>query len=173
MKRVLPSPVATVRTRVDITGVVQGVGFRPAVARIADARGVTGFVYNDSGSVHCEFEGADVDVDGAVEDIRRAPPPMARIDSIVRTVLAPTGAGDFRIIDSTPAGSAAPSCPPRYRQLRRLSARDARPPHRPALPAPVHHLHQLRPALHRHHRPALRPARHHDGAVRDVRPVCR
>ncbi|MGJ6125081.1 carbamoyltransferase HypF [Mycolicibacterium sp. Y3] len=112
MKRVLPSPGTTVRTRVDITGVVQGVGFRPAVARIADARGVTGFVYNDSGSVHCEFEGVDVDVDGAVEDIRRAPPPMARIDSFVLTVLAPTGAGDFRIIDSTPTGSGRTLVPP-------------------------------------------------------------
>ncbi len=112
MKRVLRAPVTTVRTRADITGVVQGVGFRPAVARIADARGVTGFVYNDAGSVHCEFEGAAVDVDGAVADIRRAPPPMARIDRIVLTVLAPTGAGEFRIIDSTPAGRGRTLVPP-------------------------------------------------------------
>lgn len=112
MKRVLRAPVTTVRTRADITGVVQGVGFRPAVARIAAARGVTGFVYNDAGSVHCEFEGAAVDVDGAVADIRRAPPPMARIDRIVLTVLAPTGAGGFRIIDSTPAGRGRTLVPP-------------------------------------------------------------
>ena len=48
---------ATVRVRLDITGVVQGVGFRPAVARTAARLGVTGFVFNDAGSVHCELEG--------------------------------------------------------------------------------------------------------------------
>ena len=47
-----------VRVRLDITGVVQGVGFRPAVARIAAEHGLGGFVYNDAGSVHCELEGA-------------------------------------------------------------------------------------------------------------------
>ena len=46
-----------VRVRLDITGVVQGVGFRPTVARIAAEHGVNGFVYNDAGSVHCELEG--------------------------------------------------------------------------------------------------------------------
>ncbi len=101
-----------VRTRVEITGVVQGVGFRPAVARIAGARGVTGFVCNDSGSVHCEFEGAQADVDGAVHDIRHAPPPMARIDRIVLTVLAPTGSTEFRIGESTGVGRGRTLVPP-------------------------------------------------------------
>ncbi|MCF6387937.1 carbamoyltransferase HypF [Mycobacterium sp. MBM] len=112
MKRVLRAPVATVRTRVEITGVVQGVGFRPAVARIAGAHGVAGFVYNDSGSVYCEFEGAGADVDAAVADIRRTPPPMARIDRMVLTAVAPTGVGDFRIIESTPAGQGRTLVPP-------------------------------------------------------------
>jgi hydrogenase maturation protein HypF len=42
----------TVRVRLDITGVVQGVGFRPAVARIAAEYGLGGWVYNDAGAVH-------------------------------------------------------------------------------------------------------------------------
>ena len=46
-----------VRVRLDITGVVQGVGFRPAVARIAAEFRLGGLVYNDAGSVHCELEG--------------------------------------------------------------------------------------------------------------------
>lgn len=101
-----------VRTRVEITGVVQGVGFRPAVARIAGAHGVTGFVYNDSGSVYCEFEGAGADVDATVADIRRAPPPMARIDAMVLSVLAPTGAEEFRIVESTRQGQGRTLVPP-------------------------------------------------------------
>ena len=50
------------------------------------------------------------------------------------------------------------------RRVRGLPARAARPG-RPPLPAPVRHLHQLRPAVHHHHRPALRPGDHHDGAT--------
>ena len=47
----------TVRLRLRITGLVQGVGFRPEVARIAADHGVAGFVLNASGAVYCEFEG--------------------------------------------------------------------------------------------------------------------
>ena len=43
------SESACCRLRLEITGVVQGVGFRPAVARLATDRGVSGFVYNDAG----------------------------------------------------------------------------------------------------------------------------
>ena len=41
-------------------------------------------------------------------------------------------------------------------------------PGRPALPLPVHQLHQLRPALHHHPPPALRPAQHHHGRLHPV-----
>lgn len=112
MKRDGRAPATLVRMRLDITGVVQGVGFRPAVARIADARGVTGFVYNDSGSVHCEFEGDVVDVDGAVADIQRAPPSMARIDTVRATAVEPNGEGGFRIIASTSTGRSRTLVPP-------------------------------------------------------------
>lgn len=112
MKRVRRTSVTKVRARLDITGVVQGVGFRPAVARIADARGVTGFVFNDSGSVHCEFEGAAVDVDAAVADIRDTPPPMARIDAMSVTAVMPTADTDFRIVESTTGGGPRTLVPP-------------------------------------------------------------
>ncbi len=62
-----------VRVRLDITGVVQGVGFRPAVARIAAEFGLAGWVYNDAGSVHCEFEGPPEQVDAAVAALRDRP----------------------------------------------------------------------------------------------------
>ena len=38
----------------------------------------------------------------------------------------------------------------------------------PPVPSSLRQLHQLRPALHHHHRPALRPGRHHDGRLPDV-----
>ena len=57
---------------------------------------------------------------------------------------------------------------PRRHHLRRLPGRPARPG-QPPLPAPVRDLHQLRPALHDHHRAPVRPAGHDDGRLRDVR----
>jgi hydrogenase maturation protein HypF len=90
----------TVRVRLDITGVVQGVGFRPAVARIAADFGLTGWVYNDAGSVHCELEGPAGDVDAAVAALRDRPPPMARIDSLDRRAVELLGTPGFVIVDS-------------------------------------------------------------------------
>ncbi|WAC89279.1 carbamoyltransferase HypF [Mycobacterium sp. Aquia_213] len=92
--------VASVRLRLDIAGVVQGVGFRPAVARIAARHSLAGCVYNDSGSVHCEFEGAPEVVEAAVSAISADRPPMARIDSIEIVSLPPNGESGFRIIGS-------------------------------------------------------------------------
>ena len=43
-----------VRQRITVTGVVQGVGFRPFVHRIANDLGLAGFVGNDSGAVFLE-----------------------------------------------------------------------------------------------------------------------
>ncbi|MCV7178119.1 carbamoyltransferase HypF [Mycolicibacterium sphagni] len=92
--------VPSVRLRLEITGVVQGVGFRPAVARAAIEHGVGGFVYNDAGSVHCELEGAAGAVDAVVTMIRNRPPPMARIDDLAVTRLAPKGDSGFAIVES-------------------------------------------------------------------------
>lgn len=90
-----------VRVRLEITGVVQGVGFRPALARIAARHGVGGFVFNDAGSVHCELQGAPDDVDAVVVELRRDAPPMARIDDLRMAAIRPhTDDGDFRITNS-------------------------------------------------------------------------
>ena len=101
-----------VRVRLDITGVVQGVGFRPAVARIAAAHGLAGWVCNDAGSVHCEFEGPAGAVDAAVADLRHRPPPMARIDTLNRSVVAPTGETSFAITDSRTGDDGRTLVPP-------------------------------------------------------------
>ena len=47
-----------VRTRITVTGVVQGVGFRPFVHRLAGELGVTGLVGNDSAAVFIEAQGS-------------------------------------------------------------------------------------------------------------------
>jgi hydrogenase maturation protein HypF len=89
-----------VRLRLDITGVVQGVGFRPAVARIAARHGLFGFVYNDAGSVHCELEGPTEAVEAGVRAIRVDAPPMARIDALRITSVPPRADSCFKIVRS-------------------------------------------------------------------------
>lgn len=101
-----------VRVHLDIVGVVQGVGFRPAVARIAAEFGLSGWVYNDAGSVQCEFEGTQTDVDAAVSALRDRPPPMARIDSVRVTAVDPCGAVGFAITESRTADDARTLVPP-------------------------------------------------------------
>ena len=101
-----------VRVRLDITGVVQGVGFRPAVARTAAEYGLVGFVYNDAGSVHAELEGPAHDVDAAVAAIEHRPPPMARIDTLRAWPLEPKGDNTFQIIGSRSGDDSRTLVPP-------------------------------------------------------------
>lgn len=101
-----------VRVRLDITGVVQGVGFRPAVARIAAEHRLAGWVCNDAGSVHCEFEGPVSDVEAAIASLRDGPPPMARIDTLDVTALAPTAESGFAIVESRTGDDGRTLVPP-------------------------------------------------------------
>jgi hydrogenase maturation protein HypF len=69
------------RQIISITGRVQGVGFRPAVHRIATALGLSGFVYNHTNGVTIELQGPEQKI---VEFLRRLQsedkkPPMAEI----------------------------------------------------------------------------------------------
>jgi len=72
------------RKKILITGRVQGVGFRPAVYRIARSLGLTGAVRNDTKGVTIELQG---DEDGIAEFLRRIQsptdkPPLAKIDGV-------------------------------------------------------------------------------------------
>ena len=101
-----------VRVRLDVTGVVQGVGFRPAVARIAAEYGLSGFVFNDAGSVHAELEGPPEDVDAAVLAIGHRPPPMARIDTLHAHPVEAKGDKGFHVVDSCSGDDSRTLVPP-------------------------------------------------------------
>lgn len=68
------------RFRHHITGVVQGVGFRPSVYRTATALGLKGFVFNNAQGVMIEVEGEKSEE--FLEHLNSNPPPLARIESI-------------------------------------------------------------------------------------------
>lgn len=95
------------RIRVRVTGTVQGVGFRPFVARLARALGAAGWVRNDAAGVVLEAEAPQAALAALVERLRRDAPPLARIDQVAVTTVAPTGAPGFTIRTSAAAGSAA------------------------------------------------------------------
>ncbi len=103
-----------VRRRFTVTGVVQGVGFRPFVHRIAGELGLTGFVGNDSGAVFIEVQGEGARVGEFARRLRAEAPPLARIVAVTVTDLATDGSSgrEFRIVPSRTITGAATPIPP-------------------------------------------------------------
>ncbi|MEO5567898.1 MAG: Sua5/YciO/YrdC/YwlC family protein, partial [Gemmatimonadaceae bacterium] len=67
------------RRLISIEGVVQGVGFRPYVHRLAAAGALRGFVRNDAGGVLIDVEGDEDRVDEFCRQLTQAPPTLATI----------------------------------------------------------------------------------------------
>jgi hydrogenase maturation protein HypF len=84
-----------------VRGLVQGVGFRPAVWRLATSFGLRGEVLNDGEGVLIRAWGPPDALDGFSLSLRREVPRLARIDDIVRQPL-PGGpeSDEFRIVGS-------------------------------------------------------------------------
>lgn len=96
-----------VRARLAVTGIVQGVGFRPFVHALATDLGLAGFVGNDAAGVVVEVEGPPGAVAAFGAALRERPPALAVVEDVRRLDLAPTGDGGFRIAASDP-GAAGP-----------------------------------------------------------------
>jgi hydrogenase maturation protein HypF len=96
---------------VQVTGTVQGVGFRPFVHRIATDLGLTGRVSNGSAGVTIDVEGAVPALDELLTTLRRAPPPLATVADIRVETAPTTGATGFAIVASDPAGVADAGVP--------------------------------------------------------------
>jgi hydrogenase maturation protein HypF len=72
--------MATMHVRV--SGVVQGVGFRPFVYGLAKRLGLHGWVRNTSGGVEILVEGHRLQVESFIHSLQADAPPLAKIDSI-------------------------------------------------------------------------------------------
>jgi hydrogenase maturation protein HypF len=83
-----------------VSGIVQGVGFRPFVYKIAHELHLSGFVKNSASGVSIEVEGAKENLKLFEEYLHLKIPPLARIDSIIKTQLVPTNAEGFEILQS-------------------------------------------------------------------------
>ena len=68
---------------VELSGVVQGVGFRPFVRNLAVAHDLAGWVRNTSAGVEIAAEGSPGHVDAFVSELASRAPPRAQVDQIV------------------------------------------------------------------------------------------
>jgi len=122
--------MAAVRRRIRVSGIVQGVGFRPYVFGLATDMGLGGFVGNDTRGVFIEVEGDAADVDRFTERLEALVPAAARISRLESRPVPATGAATFRIVDSHQATSGTALVSPDLRVcddcLAEMSDRDDR-----------------------------------------------
>jgi hydrogenase maturation protein HypF len=85
---------------IKVTGVVQGIGFRPFIYRLARKYNLNGWVRNTSENVEIEVEGTEADLQNFRNEIETHSPPMAHIEKLGFSYHARQGYGDFRILPS-------------------------------------------------------------------------
>ncbi|NTV01758.1 MAG: carbamoyltransferase HypF [Chlorobiaceae bacterium] len=95
-------PGGIARRQFVVAGIVQGVGFRPFVWRLAGRCGLGGFIRNTSSGVLIEVEGPASSIDLFTDALVHESPPLARIASVDAIEIQPVG-GDpvFEIAGST------------------------------------------------------------------------
>jgi hydrogenase maturation protein HypF len=86
--------------------VVQGVGFRPHVFRIAKQHHLTGWIRNATDGVTLEVQGAEASVLAFLDCLRTQPPPLATITAISDEEIPCAQEQDFSIEQSSAAGHA-------------------------------------------------------------------
>jgi len=67
---------------IHITGIVQGVGFRPYVYNLASKHSLTGWVRNTSHGLDIELSGEKGNINLFITQLKNSPPPLAHIDSL-------------------------------------------------------------------------------------------
>ena len=159
-----------------ITGTVQGVGFRPFVARLAALLGVCGWVRNDGDGVTIRARAPAPALDEFAARLRSEAPPAARIAAVTSIPVpendpaaAVPGPGFAIMPSALPATQPTAAVTPDLAlcdDCRRELADAGRPPPRVSL----HQLHELRAALFDPARAALRPAAHDHGGLSPCAP---
>ena len=85
------------RAEIGITGIVQGIGFRPFIYNLAQKHSIRGWVLNNEKGVLIDAESEDGNLDRFIQDIPKLAPPLARIESFDVKYLEPLGYSTFEI----------------------------------------------------------------------------
>ncbi|HEX7273563.1 MAG TPA: acylphosphatase, partial [Casimicrobiaceae bacterium] len=88
------------RSRIEVRGVVQGVGFRPFVYRLANELALDGWVRNDGAGVTIEVQGDPNQIASMADRLTREAPPLARVESVAVQACAPRADQGFAILES-------------------------------------------------------------------------
>ncbi|MBW7882327.1 MAG: carbamoyltransferase HypF [Caldilineaceae bacterium] len=94
-------PTTIERRRLRVSGVVQGVGFRPFVYNLAVELGLAGFVGNNSQGVFIEVEGASQQLEQFLHNLEARKPPLAHIDAVEQEPVPLRNEGSFTIVASS------------------------------------------------------------------------
>ncbi|MFA6284680.1 MAG: carbamoyltransferase HypF [Desulfurivibrionaceae bacterium] len=94
----------TERWKISVSGIVQGVGFRPFVYRLAKARALTGFVANTPEGVAIEAQGQVAQLEDFFVALREEAPPLAQVGEIVSAPIPLIHDGGFVLRHSTASG---------------------------------------------------------------------
>ena len=136
----------TARKRIKVQGVVQGVGFRPFVYRVAQRFEICGYVLNSSEGVVIEAEAQEESLNKFVAALASELPPLARIDELKISAVAPVGERQFIIRQSAPIPGQFALVPPDGGTCEDCALISPIPP----IAVTLIPSHQLRPALLHH-----------------------
>ena len=100
------------RLKFQISGIVQGVGFRPWVYQLAQRHQLGGYVFNSTLGVTIEVEGPAEALARFESELRREAPPLAELDRIHVEHLEAVGYQEFTIRDSEDAAGEFVLVPP-------------------------------------------------------------
>ncbi|HEX3010823.1 MAG TPA: carbamoyltransferase HypF [Syntrophomonadaceae bacterium] len=89
------------RAVISVSGIVQGVGFRPFVYNLAVEMGLYGWVKNNAQGVVIEIEGEEISLEKFIISLRSEGPPLARIENIDIAYIPRLGEKTFRILASS------------------------------------------------------------------------
>jgi hydrogenase maturation protein HypF len=125
------SRTGVIRKVVDVAGIVQGVGFRPFVYRLANECGLTGVIANTPTGVSIEVQGEAEAVEKFLERLPKEIPPLARITGLLPRDAEVREESSFQIVasrtDQAPQTLVSPDvavCDDCYREM--MNPRDRR-----------------------------------------------
>ena len=88
------------RKTIEITGIVQGIGYRPFVYNLALAHSIRGWVLNNEKGVLIDAEGEEGALEGFIKGLTEFAPPLARIETLKANSFEPRGYSFFEIRQS-------------------------------------------------------------------------
>jgi hydrogenase maturation protein HypF len=112
MAEPLSAPIPLARKKLGVTGLVQGVGFRPFVYRLARSHNLAGWVRNTSRGVEIEVEGPTASLDLFIRQLSEEAPALSRVEQVVSEEATPLAQRTFEILASESLAGTEAVIPP-------------------------------------------------------------